>query len=65
MKKEGKGHEDEKYIGRKVCQRGNPQMMRRAANRLSKLNDAVVTKVRAFEGGVWVVGLCEKGAFGR
>ena len=27
---------------------GNPQMMRRAANRLSKLNDAVVTKVKRF-----------------
>ena len=27
---------------------GNPQMMRRAANRLSKLNDAVVTKVKRY-----------------
>ena len=27
---------------------GNPQMMRRAANRLSKLNDAVATKVKRF-----------------
>ena len=27
---------------------GNPQMMRRAAKRLSKLNDAVVTKVKRF-----------------
>ena len=27
---------------------GNPQMMRRAANCLSKLNDAVVTKVKRY-----------------
>ena len=27
---------------------GNPQMMRRAANRLSKMNDAVVTKVKRY-----------------
>ena len=27
---------------------GNPQMMRRAVNRSSKLNDAVVTKVKRF-----------------
>ena len=48
VKRKAKDMRIRNILPERAVKGGNPQMMRRAANRLSKLNDAVVTKVKRF-----------------